>query len=308
MTYLVSRVRPARKKIIVWPLKSQNQFLHQTVPNNYLAEELTLYNLLFSGAQIAHFHWIEYLFNKTSIFHTCKYVILICLLKLLRLKKVKLIYTVHNLIPNHVTINCWHSYVKRYNNFLSLIDAAVVLNPETPTIAAEYLITLPKSRHQVWHGFVYPDKFCTASVRDGIGIFGSASSYKNNSALQQLLHKLQSQNENIEFFGIHWRSYFPDLNVIDENELTLSSWLSTKKFIIVPNTSSLNSGVLWHSLQFGANIICDNPNLKKSVPCELRKYIRHSAENLTYIPIEPSMFLKYGKRAIQDRYLEVLES
>ena len=284
------------KTLIIWPSESRNLYIQNSIPKKYKKKRFTPYNLLFADSgTVVHFHWIEYLFVCDSILDQIKFRVLMILIFYLKQRGSKVVYTFHNATPNHERVHDWTEYVCNYNSFLSKIDKVILLNPSTKDVADRIGIILPDNCVKVWHGFLYNVNRIKSDRRQGFGVFGSKSSYKNNALLSEIIEILRIRGKNIQFYGTHWNDFFPLEVVVDEHDVSLEEWLLSIEFICVTNTNSLNSGVIWHSLEAGANIVISDPILKKSVPKEFDSNIfEWKSEPETFVPVCNQSIDKYS--------------
>ncbi len=250
-------------------------------------EEFSCWRALKQRYDVVHLHWPEHLYTRIGSRYfspagrVLPLVLLLpaLLLRLLKLKGTKIIWTVHNIRPHGADpARPWRPYAW----FFGLADGLCYLSRASANaVEAVYPNAVDKPRFITPHGTyenVYPNIVSRRIARGILGIpphvtlvvfFGSIKGYKNVPALLKVLRSLndasvhllvaghpesqQLENE-INALGkgipqIHlYLKYIPDAEV--------QTYLNAADVCVLPYRETLNSGAARLALSFGVPVAC----------------------------------------------------
>jgi glycosyltransferase involved in cell wall biosynthesis len=157
--------------------------------------EVSPRNVLWRRHDVVHVHWPEYFFDAPGLGRAlAKSIATVVILSALRLRNVRIVWTIHNLRGHEqwhprLSAKMWRWFVRRVDGFIAL----------TPTGRDETLKEFPDLRERPWfvipHGHYrdeYPDCITREMARKALGLpmgapvvgfFGAIKPYKNVSSL-----------------------------------------------------------------------------------------------------------------------------
>ncbi|EOR23317.1 glycosyltransferase [Niallia nealsonii AAU1] len=317
-------------KIIAWPAfknKKQNPYnwlLYTNIEkNNVKVDDFTIYNGIFKKYNIFHIHWPDTILNnsKNIIIVRVKALVIFTLIKLMKARGTKIVWTVHNLKTHEEYFNKFEK--KYWQRFLMLIDGTINLTESGYNeMLRQYDFHFSKKNAIVPHGHyidVYENNISKYSAKDILGIprdsqvitfIGQIREYKNVTKLIEIYQKIHQENIFLIIAGKPKNSMLLEeilkvsnnndkiklfLDFIPDQDMQL--YLNSSDIIVLPYKDILNSGSALLSLSFGKPILVPN----KGALRELKKDIGEEWV-LTYEGELTSQLLVQALKEVEKRF------
>ncbi len=246
-------------------------------------EEITSYRLPINS--FFHLHWLGGVIGNTENTEVAESKIESFISKIKRIKSngVKIIWTVHNILPHDSKLK--KAQIKLRVELIKIVDIIHLMNDETIALAEpffeiplEKVISIPHPSYRKY----YPSIVSKEESRFQLSIpqnskvylfFGSIQAYKGLEDLLNAFEKLQQKNPNIYLLiagKVVNKSYFSALRSrinINMNILLVDARISTEHvqyyfkaadYCVCPYRISLNSGVAHLSHTFNTPVIAPN--------------------------------------------------
>ena len=299
MPYCNSEHRKMR--VLAWPAlgsKSSNPYNRLLYKNvQELGPEVEEYS--FSKActncyDIFHIHWPDYQLSKKSVIVTLfRLAYLFLLLAVVKMKKAKIVWTVHNLSSHEK----YHPFLEKafWKIFLSSINGYVCLTASGRQAALERFPALGRLpgaviQHGHYRG-IYPNTFNRITARDELGLprdakvllfFGAVRPYKNVCHLISTYREVADPHTRLVVAGKPSDGELAaevaalaqgdprislHLSFIPDSEIDL--FMNAADLVVLPFTDILNSGSSLLSLSYDRPILVPS----KGAMEELRKLV-----------------------------------
>tara|TARA_B100001564_G_scaffold316767_1_gene292329 strand:- start:277 stop:1467 length:1191 start_codon:yes stop_codon:yes gene_type:complete len=246
-------------------------------------EEITSYRLPINS--FLHLHWLGGVIGNTENTEVAESKIESFISKIKRIKSngVKIIWTVHNILPHDSKLK--KAQIKLRVELIKIADIIHLMNDETIALAEPFfeiplkkVISIPHPSYRKY----YPSIVSKEESRFQLSIpqnskvylfFGSIQAYKGLEDLLNAFEKLQQKNPNIYLLiagKVVNKSYFSALRSrinINMNILLVDARISTEHvqyyfkaadYCVCPYRISLNSGVAHLSHTFNTPVIAPN--------------------------------------------------
>jgi len=267
-----------------------NRYVFNIYPKSFKVYNLNLKNLILYGQNIAHLHWPESLLNEKKYFlFFLKLINFSLIIFLIKIKRIKCVWTVHNLKPHDLTANT--KFIDFYYNFLIKITDGFIFLSKSSEKSFRDSHNIPKSKeaiiipHPLYEkeynlekGIINPFKSESYFL-----MFGNFRSYKNT---KRFLTFIAETNVNVLFAGKFFEKGDLDFikNLSKKNKhikyvnkfLTqneLNSLIYNSKGILIPYKIPLNSGVVFHSISFQKRVFLNNNNDISDIEENFKKFI-----------------------------------
>lgn len=243
-------------------------------------DEFNLFKPFKKRYDIFHIHWPDYFFVKSLPYTIIRIIYFLTILCIFKIRRTKLIWTVHNLQPHnnyHPKLNSWIM-----NIFTKYINGYIVMSEESKRLAIQKYPNLESKKSTlIYHGLYdnYKNNISKEDARKKLGIhkdkkvllyFGRVDKYKNIPILVSEFNKLDDEyilliagnckdielkeeikqhiglNENI-------KTYF---RFIEDNEVQY--FFNACDLVVLPFKNILNSGSAMLALSFKKPLFCPN--------------------------------------------------
>lgn len=276
----------ARKlRVLAWPAFSNekvnpyNSLLYrELVAQGASVTEYSHKRALFERQDIAHFHWPDGYINQANILKSLqRLLLLVAVIYILKLKRTKIVWTVHNVAPHDayrpgLSSRFLNWFAKHCDGFIFMSKANLEKFYE------RYGQTHLQSTALIPHGHYkscYPIAPRQAAARQQLGIpvdhrvllfFGMIKPYKNIPALMSVFNQAAIPNCTLVIAGnteppelrqeiIRLRNADTHLFLEFIADDQLPVYLSAADYVILPYKSILNSGALLLALSFNKPVI-----------------------------------------------------
>ena len=293
-----------------------NKYVFNIYPDSFDVKNLDIKNIFFSKSKIVHFHWPESFLNeKRFLIFYMKFLYTFMILFIIKLKKMKIIWTVHNLQPHD---NNHSSLVTRsfYDFFIRKVDGFIFLSNTSKKKFEEKFILLKQNELAVIKHPLYSYNKEYDSNRVSLNpfesnkfflMFGNFRPYKN---LKEFLHLISDTKINIFFAGKFYEKtdlefiksiskknrHIRFLNRSLEQE-ELNELIENSKGVLIPYKIPLNSGVIFHSISLRKRLLISNLNDTSHINANFKQFIYN---------IDLNSFKDYMKDILQNNHTPAL--
>lgn len=247
------------------------------------------------NSNILHLHWISGLYSgKTRIRFLIRTLLLIITLLVIRLRGIRIIWTLHNLIPHDVELLSFHVFARR---LIAKCIHKIIVHSVPAKKEAIKCLGSKKKFQVILHGHyrdVYPNNISRKEAKIFLRIpsnkkvvlfFGAIKPYKGlenvifsfKGYCKDLILLIAGNGES-DYINILKKSL--PLNVILHTEFIpndkVQYYMNAADCLILPYRQNLTSGAAVLGLTFGLPIVCSNTvafkhliNKKLCVPCDI---------------------------------------
>lgn len=144
---------------------------------NLSVEKISVGGILWGGVQIIHVHWPEHFLRKLTSFANVRLLLgFLLILRIAKLKKVPLLWTVHNVVP-HVSVGSDKVTKWFFNKWANSVDACIYMTASSRLEAEKmYPVLKGKPFKVIPHGSyvdIIPAGITKSSARENLNLSGN---------------------------------------------------------------------------------------------------------------------------------------
>lgn len=289
-------------RILAWPAFSNekvnpyNSLLYrELVRQGATVTEYSHKRALFDNQDVAHFHWPDGYINQANLLKSIqRLLLLVTVIFILKLKRTKIVWTVHNVAPHDafrpgLSSRFLNWFSKRCNGFIFMSKANLEKFHERYGQAPQQATALIPHGH---YRSCYPTAPGQSAARQQLGLptenrvllfFGMIKPYKNIPALMSVFNQAALPNCTLVIAGNteppELRQEITQLRNADTHlflefiaDEQLPVYLSAADYVILPYKAILNSGALLLALSFNKPVIAPHMGAIISMQEELGKH------------------------------------
>jgi glycosyltransferase involved in cell wall biosynthesis len=230
------------------------------------------------GCDIVHLHWLHPLYQAFSYRHMkFRIKLFIWLLKALKMRGIKLVYTVHNIMPHEQRYP--ELDLKARNSIVGLIDA-FICHDETAKrdfirkfdVAEEKVNVISHPAFKITKSEI-PDRQSarkayglSCDIKNYVLFFGRLNVQKGIDRVFNALETFRENGTGVIIAGREFGVELPDLNKFD-NVVLIKRFLAEKELpqlfgavdaVLLPYRSCTTSGVAVTAIAFGKPVVCSD--------------------------------------------------
>lgn len=247
---------------------------------------------------VLHFHWIEHLYGaRIRLFSPVRAAVLLAILVVLRSRRTRIVYTLHNLVPHNTRRLWFHLFVQRL--IIRLVDIVIIHSRPALNVASTAFGSNNKFKiisHGRYDGY-YPNLVSKAEARSLLRIpngakvalfLGSMGGYKGVHWLLRAAEELARRNVLLLIAGDTSGLGKSDRDLLRQAsqknvilhegfvpESQMQYFLNSANCLVLPYLESFTSGMAFLGLSFqlpivgtSATAFKDMINLKLCLPCD----------------------------------------